>query len=308
MKGLPIHAANAIIATPHRGSSYLSQPGFSGSIRTIMGLSRELPISITRQLELDHYSLKQIGKDFKALATELKVWTFFETIDSNITGLDQGKPFHAPITSIKSAILNLRNESVFPLVSTHTKCAAFGSANEHTKEAYLAALAALVEQACKLSKETHFELNLEHRVEVEINGFYEGSANISTNEPPIRVWSTNRSLHDFRRNGPTKLLKERREEVSTAPGVGQYLSHNTRAPYLPMDKIASDPKIKGHALNPKSTSKLNPFKRGSSPSAQTRGATKTKAKGSPDISESRKIGPVPSPPALVNVTFHKSGK
>ncbi|THV53682.1 hypothetical protein BGAL_0044g00070 [Botrytis galanthina] len=286
-------------ATPHRGSSYLSQPGFSGSIRTIMGLSRELPISITRQLELDHHSLKQIGKDFKALATELKVWTFFETIDSNITGLDQGKPFHAPITSIKSAILNLRNESVFPLVSTHTKCAAFGSANEHTKEAYLAALAALVEQACKLSKETHFELNLEHRVEVEINGFYEGSVTISTNEPPIRVWSTNRSLHDFRRNGPTKLLKERREEVSTAPGAGQYLSHNTRAPYLPMDKIASDPKIKGHALNPKSTSKLNPFKRGSSPSAQTRGATKTKAKGSPDISESRKIGPVPSPPALV---------
>ncbi|TGO43329.1 hypothetical protein BHYA_0002g01340 [Botrytis hyacinthi] len=286
-------------ATPHRGSSYLSQPGFSGSIRTIMGLSRELPISITRQLELDHHSLKQIGKDFKALATELKVWTFFETIDSNITGLDQGKPFHAPITSIKSAILNLRNESVYPLVSTHTKCAAFGSANEHTKEAYLEALATLVEQACELSKKTHFELNLEHREEVEINGFYEGSATISTNEPPIRVWSTSRSLHDFRRNGPTKLLKERREEVSTAPRAGQYLSHNTRAPYLPMDKITSGAKIKGHALIPKSTLKLNPFKRGSSPSPQTREATKIKAKGSPDVSESRKTGPVLSPPALI---------
>ncbi|KAF5876175.1 putative ankyrin repeat protein [Botrytis fragariae] len=286
-------------ATPHRGSSYLSQPGFSGSIRTIMGLSRELPISITRQLELDHDSLKQIGKDFKALATELKVWTFFETIDSNITGPDQGKPFHAPITSIKSAILNLRNESVYPLVSTHTKCAAFGSTNGHTKEAYLAALAAVVKQACKLSKLTHFELNLERRVEVEINGFYEGSATIPTNEPPIRVWSTNRSLHDFRRAGPTQLLKERREEVSAAPGAGQYLRHNTRAPYLPIDKITSDAKIKGHALIPKSTSKLNPFKRSSSPSPQTRRVPKVKAKGSPDMTESRKTGSVPSPPALI---------
>ncbi|TGO22518.1 hypothetical protein BPAE_0164g00050 [Botrytis paeoniae] len=285
-------------ATPHRGSSYLSQPGFSGSIRTIMGLSRELPISITRQLELDHDSLKQIGKDFKALATEIKVWTFFETIDSNITGPDQGKPFHAPITSIKSAILNLRNESVYPLVSTHTKCAAFGSANGHTKEAYLAALAALVKQACKLSKLTHFELNLEHRVEVEINGFYEGSATIPTNEPPIRVWSTNRSLHDFRRVGPTQLLKERREEVSAAPGAGQYLRHNTRAPYLPMDKITSDAKIKGHALIPKLTSKLNSFKKAPSPSPQTRRVPKIKAKGSPDVTESRKTGSVSSPPAL----------
>ncbi|TGO92257.1 hypothetical protein BPOR_0007g00410 [Botrytis porri] len=286
-------------ATPHRGSSYLSQLGFSGSIRTIMGLSRELPISITRQLELDHYSLKQIGKDFKALATELKVWTFFETIDSNITCPDQGKPFHAPITSIKSAILNLRNESVYPLVSTHTKCAAFGSANEHTKEAYLAALASMVKQACKLSKLTHFELNLEGRVEVEINGFYEGFATIRTNEPPIRVWSTNRSLHDFRRDGPIKLLKERREEVSAAPVAGQYLRHNTRAPYLPMNKITSDAKMKGHALISKSTSKLNPFKKASSPSPQSRRAPKIKAKGSPDVTESRKTGSFPSPPALI---------
>ncbi|KAM0142996.1 hypothetical protein ACHAO1_000830 [Botrytis cinerea] len=286
-------------ATPHRGSSYLSHPGFSGSIRTIMGLSRELPTSITKQLELDHHSLKQIGKDFKALATEFKVWTFFETIDSNLTGLDQGKPFHAPITSIKSAILNLRNESVYPLASNHKKCAAFGSANGHTKEDYLAALAALVKQACKLSKIAHFELNLKQRVEVEINGFYEGTSTIPTNEPLIRVWSTNKSMYDFRRNGPTKLLKERREEVSDAPRAGQYLRHNSRAPYLPIDKITSDAKVKGDTLTPKFSSRLNPFKKGSSPSPQTRRASKIKAKESPDIIGSRKTGSVQSPPALI---------
>ncbi|TEY81838.1 hypothetical protein BOTCAL_0031g00300 [Botryotinia calthae] len=286
-------------ATPHRGSSYLSHPEFSGSIRTIMGLSRELPTSITKQLELDHYSLKQIGKDFKALATEFKVWTFFETIDSNLTGPDQGKPFHAPITSIKSAILNLRNESVYPLVSNHKKCAAFDFANGQTKKDYLAALAALIKQACKLSKIAHFELNLKHRVEVEINGFYEGASTIPTNEPLIRVWSTNKSMHDFRRNGPTKLLKERREEVSDAPRAGQYLRHNSRAPYLPIDKITPDAKVKGDTLTPKFSSRLNPFKKGSSPSTQARRASKIKAKESSDIIGSRKTGSVLSPPALI---------
>lgn len=244
----------------------MSQPAFSASIREIMKLSREFPTSIKKQLELDHPFLKQIGKDFKSLAADLLVWTFFETLDSNLTGPDQGKPFHAPITSIKSAILNLRYETVYPLASTHTKCAAFGSANKHTKESYLLALAASVRKACELSQVPHFELDLEDRVEVEINGFYEGTLIVPTNEPPIRVWSTNRSMQDFKRDGPTKLLKERREEVIVAPMAGQYPRHNTRAPFLPIEKVTSGDKDKGdYSLNPRSTSKFNPFKRGSSP-------------------------------------------
>ncbi|KAI9647362.1 hypothetical protein NHQ30_003747 [Ciborinia camelliae] len=291
-------------ATPHRGSSYLSQPGFSTSIRGIMGLSRELPISITKQLEPDHHSLQQIGKDFKALATDLKVWTFFETLDSDLTSPDQGKPFHAPITSIKSAILNLRNETVYPLMSTHTKCAAFGSENVHTKESYLQALAASVKKACELSKTIHSELNLEERIEVEINGFYEGTTMTPKNELPIRVWSTNRSMQDFMRDGPTKLLEERRAEASVAPVVRQYLRHDTRARSLLQDQITFSDKDKGNSVNPKSTLKLNLFKRGSSPPPLSRRgrALKDEDQSKPLADTIGMKKTAPSPPTLVMTT------
>lgn len=273
-----------------------------------MGLSRELPASITKQLELDHPSLQQIGKDFKALATDLKVWSFFETLDSDLTTPDQGKPFHAPITSIKSAILNLRNETVYPLVSAHANCAAFGFENRHTKETYLQALAASVRKACELSKVAHFELNLEERIKVEINGFYEGKIMALKNEPPIRVWSTNRSIRDFMSDGPAKLLEERREEASFAPAARQYLRHNTRARSI--NEELSVPVDKGKSndshLNPKPASKLNPFRRGSSPSPSSRRGRAPKDKKQPKIPvvdvTVQNIS-APSPPTLVSISI-----
>ncbi|KAB8303577.1 hypothetical protein EYC80_004978 [Monilinia laxa] len=200
-------------ATPHRGSSYLSQPGFSTSIREI----------ISRQ------------------------------------------PFHAPITSIKSAILNLCNETVYPLVSTYTKCAAFSFKNRHTKESYLQALVDSVKKACELSQVSHCELNLEERIKVEINGFYEGINMTPKNELPIRVWYTNRSMREFMKYGPTKLLEERREEASFAPVSRQHLRHDTRARSLLQEKTNHVDNHKHNSLNPKSTFKMNPFKRGASP-------------------------------------------
>ena len=222
--------------TPHRGSSYLSMPDFSSSIAEIMELSRPLPQRLAKQFQLDHPLLRSLDDDFKALATDLQVWTFFETVDSDLTNPDLVEsdrfPFHAPITSIKSALLNLRHEVVYPLLSDHANCAAFGMINQQTKESYLAELAEAIERALELKKISHFDMNLDNKVQVEVNGFYEGSVLTSNNEIPIRVWSTNRSLGDFIRDGPAKLLKDRLEEVNIQPRDTQYLRHNTRAPSL----------------------------------------------------------------------------
>ena len=226
----------SFFATPHRGSSYLSMPEFSNSIEHIMHLSRPLPEKIARQLKLDYHLLRQLGSDFKALSAELKIWTFFETIDSDLTNPDlvesERFPFHAPITSIKSAILNLRHEVVYPLNSDHTESASFGNKNAQTKESYLEELAYAVKEARELSKIKHTEMNLEEHVKVEIIGFYEGAVLTSNVEKPIRVWSTKRSLGDFIRYGPSQLLKERLAEGTVQPRDTQYIRHNTRAPSL----------------------------------------------------------------------------
>jgi hypothetical protein len=219
----------------------LSMPDFSNRIAQIMELSRALPKSIASQLHLNNTLLRALDTDFKAIATDLHIWTFFETIDSDLTNPDlvesERFPFHAPITSIKSALLNLRHEVVYPLLSDHQECASFGNDNSETKASYLDELADAVKMACDLSRTIHYDLLLDEKVMVEINGFYEGTVLTPNNEAPvIRVWSTSRSLSDFMRHGPTKLLKDRLAEVTTQPRQRQHLQYNTRAPSLLPDK------------------------------------------------------------------------
>jgi hypothetical protein len=207
-------------STPHRGSSYLSRLEFSSSVAEIMKWSAPLPESISEQLSLDHHLLRALDSDFKGLATEFRVWTFFETEDTDLSN-----EFHAPITSIKSALLNLRHEVVYPLLSDHANCASFGTNNQQTKTSYLSELSDAIEKALELSKTKHTEMNLEDRVEVEINGFYE----VANDEASMKVWSTKRSLHDFKRHGPAKLLKDRLSELNAPPKEKQYMRQNTRA-------------------------------------------------------------------------------
>lgn len=206
-----------------------------------MNLKGPLPQTIATQLQLDHPLLREIDSNFKALATDLSIWSFFETVDSDLTNPDLIEtdrfPFHAPITSIKSALLNLRHEVVYPLLSDHAHCASFDSNNTQSKTSYLNDLANAVKNSCELSQTKHTEMKLEDKVHVEVNGFYEDPilAN-DAEQPAIRVWSTTRSLGAFKKFGPARLLKERLEEVNIAPRNTQYLRHGTRAPSLRPDR------------------------------------------------------------------------
>jgi len=205
-------------STPHRGSSYLSRLEFSTSVSDIMKWSAPLPESISEQLQLDHHLLRSLDSDFKGLATEFRVWTFFETKDTELSN-----EFHAPITSIKSALLNLRHEVVYPLLSDHASCASFGVDNQQTKTSYLGELSEAINKALELSKTKHTEMNLGDKVKIEINGFYE------TSNDDMKIWSTTRSLNDFKRHGPGKLLEDRLSEINAPPKEKQYIRQNTRA-------------------------------------------------------------------------------
>jgi hypothetical protein len=200
-----------------------------------MDLRGPMPRAIANALHLDNQLLSQIDTSFKMLATDMQLWSFFETVDTDLTDpqLQDAErfPFHAPITSIKSALLNLRHEVVFPLRSDHAHCGTF-EGNEQTKKSYLAEFAHAVKKAIELSKTTHTTLNLEQHVQVEVIGFYESTPWTSGTEVPIRLWSTSRSLSDFKKCGPAVLLKERLAEVTAPPVDMQRLSRHTRAASL----------------------------------------------------------------------------
>jgi hypothetical protein len=201
-----------------------------------MNLRGPMTRMIAHALNLDNQVLSQIDTSFKCLATDMQIWSFFETVDTDLTDPQIKKekerfPFHAPITSIKSALLNLRHEIVFPLRSDHAHCGSF-EGNEQTKKSYLIELAHAVKKAIELSKSAHTTLHLEQVVQVEVIGFYESAPFTIGDEVPIRLWSTGRSLSDFKKYGPAALLEERLAEATAPPIDAQHLRRHTRAASL----------------------------------------------------------------------------
>ncbi|OHE94379.1 hypothetical protein CORC01_10307 [Colletotrichum orchidophilum] len=210
-------------ATPHKGSSYLSMNNLEDSISHLLRLQRPLPRSISNDLRLGHKPLLRMDEEFSTIASELRIWTFYETIDSQLSGsgstsrgLAKQVRFGAPIASIKSSLLGVRQERVFSLDSEHANCASFGEGNTETMNTYLRELSAAVQKATDLSSQyIHTPLNLKRHVKVEIIGFYEDPD--AEMESAIRLYFTKRNLQDFLHKGPERCLEERLRRTALRP-------------------------------------------------------------------------------------------
>lgn len=205
----------AFFGTPHQGSSYFSMPSLASSIQGLLQLSSPLPTAITDELRVGNRLLLHLDDDFKAIATDLRVWTLYETIDSRLSGAGSGDVyFTAPLTSIKSAILGMRQETILPLQSDHANVASFGRNNVHTMRLFLRQLKALIQRADEYSREDgHWSLNLEQRVSIEVHGFFEDPVGPQSVDGTIRAWSTRLPLKEFLRKGPVECLADRLNEV-----------------------------------------------------------------------------------------------
>lgn len=238
----------AFFGTPHQGSSYFAMPSLAPSIQSLLQLSKPLPTSITDDLRVGNNRLLHADQDFKAIANDLRVWTMYETIDSKLSGGDaNGKKdktavyFTAPLTSIKSAILGMRQERIFPLQSDHANVASFGRHNTHTLRLFLHQLGDLIGSADASVRDDDKEgyrwtLNLEQRVTVEVHGFFEEPP-AAHEESVVRAWSTRLPLAEFLRKGPEACLSERLNEVEGVPEEGRFL--RTRGKTMSMTELDS---------------------------------------------------------------------
>lgn len=223
----------AFFGTPHQGSSYFAMPSLSASIQSILQLANPLPTSITDDLRVGNPLLLRVDEAFKAIAHDLRVWTLYETIDSRLRGpnsTDQKKDavyFTAPLTSIKSAILGIRQERIFPLQSDHANVASFGRHNAHTLRLFLRQLGGLIGRADASVRDgdenggARWSLNLEQRVTVEVHGFFEDA--VVEDDLVVRAWSTRLPLKDFLSKGPEECLSDRLHEVEDIPEEHQFL-------------------------------------------------------------------------------------
>ncbi|KAJ6167102.1 hypothetical protein N7470_002549 [Penicillium chermesinum] len=90
----------AFLATPHQGSSYLSAEEYGPSITQLFHLEQEIPCSLRDQLRPRQDKLRYLTNQFKAISSDMRVWSFLETVDSVLTVTDPefGSliEFHAP--------------------------------------------------------------------------------------------------------------------------------------------------------------------------------------------------------------------
>ncbi|KAF7559395.1 hypothetical protein G7046_g4757 [Stylonectria norvegica] len=238
----------AFFGTPHQGSSYFAMPSLASSIQILLQLSSPLPVSVTDELRVGTRLLLHLDDDFKTIATDFRVWTFYETIDSRLSGNGAGDVyFTAPLASMRSAILGMRQENIFPLQSDHANMASFGRQNVHTLRLFLRQLALQIERADEYSREDgNWTLNLEQKVNIEVHGFFEDPVGHET-EATVRAWSTRLPLKDFLRKGPEECLTERLNEAEGVPEDSRFLRSRGRTSLMEGDERAKPLKLVAQA-------------------------------------------------------------
>lgn len=225
-------------------------PEISSSIQALLGLSAPLPCSITDQLRVGHPLLLHLEEEFRVLASDLQVWTFYETIESRLSGEAASRPgeiyFTAPITSLKSAILGIRQETIYPLQSDHANCASFGRNNAQTMKLFLKNLARSIAKADRNGQDkSHTPMDLEEKVPVEVHGFYEDTVAVTSAETltTIRTWSTRVPLTEYLTKGPVECLNNRLNEANDGPVDSQFMAARRRTSKLKEENLPSPPPL-----------------------------------------------------------------
>ncbi|KAK8066166.1 hypothetical protein PG997_012913 [Apiospora hydei] len=192
-------------------------PNLRESIQHLLHLSQPWPRSITEELRLNHKNLLRIHDVFRDIASEMRIWTFYETKDSQLSGLGSSDfdevHFSAPLASIKSSLLGSTHEQPYSLDITHADCASFGPDHLQIMHAYLLDLAEAVKKAQSISfQTTHHPLRLGQHVRLELIGFYEDPDPDSTSD--VRLYVSKHHLDEFLDKGPERCLQERLNAVA----------------------------------------------------------------------------------------------
>lgn len=206
----------AFFATPHQGSSYLSAEEYAPSIRRLLHLEFDIPLSLREQFRPRSARLWHLSNQFKALSADMKVWSFLETIDSTLQVQDpetsKYMELHAPITSIRSGLLSIEHEVEIPMATDHAGTAKF-QGQDSARADFLRELNEEVTNAVRLSKELDSPLRVEREVIVQVNGFFEDTALGVSDETPLKMWSARVSLEDYLARGPSACLRERLKRI-----------------------------------------------------------------------------------------------
>lgn len=227
-------------------------PNLKESIQELLGLQAPLPRSLTDEINVQNTELTKLHDQFVDMASEFRLWSFYETRESVLSGsagFSNEVQFGAPLVSVKSALLDVWQEDVFAVDSDHAHLASFGPINMRIMDSYLVDFAQAIEKAAKLSlAHPHTRLGLRSIVNVEVIGFYEDPDAMMAparqqqggeNGSVIRLYSTIYPYKEFLEKGPDRCLAERlRKGQKRRPGRRRIRNaeENQVVPTLPREQ------------------------------------------------------------------------
>ena len=206
-------------ATPHHGSSVLSEPEYVQTVKTHLDLKWEMSETLRKDFTLLNIDLENLNNKFALNAVGLKIYSYVEISDTFLS-VPTNDTSGETLTTLRLCIVDSRSgklstaellfedEEVIPLNTTHVGAPIFKNADV-LYGYYLEEITAFVKGFSAVERADYHALNhdIMTGTEVEVHQFYLAG---TQGEPgSVKILTAHPSLRKFLEQGPTECMKER---------------------------------------------------------------------------------------------------
>ena len=206
-------------ATPHHGSSVLSEPEYVQTVQMHLGLKWEMSETLRNDFTLRNIDLESLNNKFALNVVGLKIYSYVEISDTyllvptNDTSGETLIPITECIVDSRSGKLGtgelpFENEEVIPLNTTHVGAPVFRD-EDVLYGYYLDEITAFVKGFSAVERAAYHALNrhIMTHTKVEVHQFY--LARTQDEQGSVKILSAHPSLQKFLEQGPVECMKER---------------------------------------------------------------------------------------------------
>ena len=206
-------------ATPHHGSSVLSEPEYVQTVQTHLGLKWEMSETLRNDFTLLNIDLENLNNKFALNVVGVKIYSYVEISDTYLL-VPTNDTSGETLTTVRLCIVDSRSgklgtvelpfedEQIIPLNTTHVGAPLFK--DEDTLYGYyLDEITLLVKGFSAVERAAYHALNrhIMTHTTVEVHQFY--LAGTQGGPGSVKILTAHPSLQRFLDQGPVKCMKER---------------------------------------------------------------------------------------------------
>ena len=206
-------------ATPHHGSSVLSEPEYVQTVQTHLGLKWEMSETLRNDFTLRNYELETLNNKFALNVVGLKIYSYVEISDTYLR-VPTNDTSGEDLTTVRLCVVDSRSgklstaelpyedEEIIPLNTTHVGIPTFQE-EDVLYGYYIEEITAFVKGFSVTERAAYHALNHDIMTGtiVEVHQFYV----VGTQGDPgsIKILTAHPSLQKFFEHGPAECMKER---------------------------------------------------------------------------------------------------